>query len=77
MESEVNEKQNVKSGLSLTQAKDYLQRNDLTKIAKQVGLTRGQVSNVLHGRSKNWKVVAKILALAEKNKALKERAEQI
>ena len=72
MQGEVKEK-----NLSLKDAKRYLQRGDLRDIAVETGLKRGQESNVLAGRSKNWTVVEKILQRAERNKALKERAESI
>lgn len=72
MNSEGKEK-----NISLKEAKQYLQRGDLKEIAREVGLERGTVSNVLAGRSKNWKVMEKILERAERNKALKERAASI
>lgn len=63
--------------LSLADAKTYLQRNDLSEIAKEEGLTRGQVSNVLHGRSKNFKVAEKIINRARRNKSIIQKAKSI
>jgi hypothetical protein len=77
MADQVKEKNESKTGVSLAEAKKYLQRNDLSDIAKEEGLKRGQISNVLHGRSKNFSVVEKILLRAERNKALMERAKSI
>jgi hypothetical protein len=72
MDSQVKEK-----NISLKDAKQYLNRGDLKEIADEEGLKRGAISNVLAGRSKNWTVIGKILDRAEKNKALKERAQKI
>ena len=74
MANQVKEKKTKnRRKVSLATAKQYLQRNDLSEIGKEENLTRGQVSNVLHGRSKNFKVAAKIIARAEQNKAIMER----
>jgi hypothetical protein len=77
MDSQVKEKNEVKTGISLADAKKYLQRNDLSEIATEMELKRGAVSNVLHGRSKNFRVAEKILERAERNKSVMERANKI
>lgn len=77
MGSQVKEKGTGKTGASLAELKQYLQKNDLSEIAEEVGITRPQVSNVLAGRSKNWKVVEKLIERAERNKALMNRANSI
>jgi predicted XRE-type DNA-binding protein len=77
MRSEVKKKGIAKTRVSIAEVKRYLQKNDLTEIAQEVGITRSQVSNVLAGRSKNFKVLAKLVERAEGNKALTQRAGSI
>ena len=78
MGSQVTENGNeVKTVVSLADAKSYLQRNDLSEIAKEERLTRSQVSNVLHGRSKNFRVMEKIIQRAKHNKAIVDSANSI
>lgn len=77
MESQVNEKNEVKAGVSLAEAKKYLQKNDLSEIAAELNLKRPAVSNVLHGRSKNFKVVQKIIERAQANKSIMDQVTTI
>jgi predicted XRE-type DNA-binding protein len=77
MGSQVKEKNEVKTGVSLADAKQLLEKNDLTDIATQAGVSRAQVSNVLYGRSKNFKVAAMIIERAERNYLLVRRAEAL
>jgi hypothetical protein len=63
--------------VSLLNAKEYLGHGDYTAIAKESGVTTKTVNNVLNGRRTNWTVAEKILDRAERNKAIKERAESI
>jgi hypothetical protein len=74
MDDQVKEKNEGKTGISLGDAKKYLQRNDLSEIAAEMNLRRGAISNILYGRSKNFRVAEKILERAERNKAIMERA---
>jgi hypothetical protein len=77
MESQVKEKNEGRTGLSLAEAKKYLQRNDLSEIAIEAHVSRQTVSGVLHGRTKNFKVAEKIISRAEVNKAIVERGNSI
>jgi hypothetical protein len=80
METKVksNEKNKVKRpnhGISLQEAKKYLQLGEIAEVAKEVGIGKAQASNVMKGRSTNWAFVEKILERAERNKAIKARVD--
>ncbi len=61
----------VPDGLDLSDLQ-YLQHRDLTRVAKEVGLTRAVVSRVRNGRSFNVKVLAALLKRARENKTMLE-----
>jgi hypothetical protein len=69
----------VKQGMSetLKEAKKYLKRGDLTKIAEEVGVVPQTVTDVIAGKFKNFEVFQKILEKAEHNKGLLTRGSSI
>lgn len=64
-------------GVSLKEAKKYLQIGDISEVAKEVGIGKVQASKVMNGKSTNWAFTEKIIARAEYNKAIKERSESL
>lgn len=81
----VNQKQAKNRGRKMTQelredlqnAKRYLQRGELKEVAKEVGVHKQAVTDVLNGRSVNWIIIEKIIERAEKNKSLIVRAQAL
>lgn len=61
----------------LQNAKRYLQRGELKEVAKEVGVHKQAVTDVLNGRSVNWIIIEKIIERAEKNKSLIVRAQAL
>jgi hypothetical protein len=66
-----------KRGESMRKVKRYLQSGDITEIAAEVGVTTKTVGNIIAGRSTNWLIAEKLVARAEHNKAIKERAQSL
>lgn len=62
---------------SLAKAKQWLQKNDISEVAKECGIGVYQASKVMTGKSSNWDFVAKILERAERNKALAEKVDSL
>lgn len=60
----------------LRDIKKWLQRGEIREAAKEEGLSRAQVNHIMAGKSKqvNWKFVENLVARAERNKAIAQRA---
>jgi len=81
-ESKVNGKQKKRKdkAFNLKKVKRYLSKNDVTEIALEVGVQPRTVSNHIHHTPKmypNALVIEKILERAERNKALRQRVENL
>lgn len=63
--------------IDLRPLKKWMQRGEITEICKEVGIKETQASNIVSGRSKNFQFVQKFLERVEKNKALKQRIDDL
>lgn len=64
-------------GFDLKHLKQWLQKGEIEEVAKEVGITPSQASNIISGKSSNYSFVEKILERAERNKALKLKVDSI
>jgi hypothetical protein len=64
-------------GTGLRHLKKWLEKNDISDAAREVGITPIQASNVMSGRCQNWTFSKIIIEKAAKNKALSELANSI
>lgn len=60
-------------GIDLKPLKKWLQKGEIEEVAKEVGVTPAQASNIISGRSNNFDFAQRLYDRAEKNKALSQK----
>lgn len=63
--------------VDLRKLKKWLGPGEISELAREIGISPRQATRIIDGTCQNWAFAEKLIDRAERNKAIRERAEAL